>query len=128
MRSFAPVRLTRSCSTASRRCTHPCETTRLWPPATIVRESTAAERGDARRHVVQGALGATDRAVKLITVKNKVALPLRACEIRLVYGRGFASQHSTPGRHSRARFVSGRPGRSTFALVARSAAGPFSTC
>ena len=32
------------------------------------------------------------RAVKLITVKNKVAPPLRSCEIRLVYGHGFASQ------------------------------------
>ena len=52
----------------------------------------APSGGLERRDVVQGALGATGTAVKLITVKNKVAPPLRSCEIRLVYGHGFASQ------------------------------------
>jgi hypothetical protein len=37
-----------------------------------------------RRDVVQGTLGATGTAVKLITVKYKVAPALRSCELRLV--------------------------------------------
>ena len=45
-----------------------------------------------RRDVVQHALGVTDTNVKLTTAKNKVAPPLRSCEIRLVYGHGFSSQ------------------------------------
>ena len=62
------------------------------PGGRALRFYSSLRLGLERRDVVQGALGATGTAVKLITVKNKVAPPLRSCEIRLVYGHGFASQ------------------------------------
>ena len=62
------------------------------PGGRALRFYSSIRLGMERRDVVQGALGATGTAVKLITVKNKVAPPLRSCEIRLVYGHGFASQ------------------------------------
>ena len=62
------------------------------PGGRALRFYSSLRLGLERRDVVQGALGATGTAVKLITVKNKVAPPLRSCEIRTVYGHGFASQ------------------------------------
>jgi recombination protein RecA len=56
----------------------------LRPVGRALRFYSSIRLGMERRDVVQGALGATGIAVKLITVKNKVAPPLRSCEIRLV--------------------------------------------
>lgn len=44
-----------------------------------------------RHEVVQDAVGAAGSTVKLTRVKNKLAPPLRSCDIRLLYGHGFAS-------------------------------------
>jgi recombination protein RecA len=63
------------------------------PGGRALRFYSSIRLGMERRDVVHGALSATGTAVKLITVKNKVAPPLRSCEIRLDHGRGFANQH-----------------------------------
>ena len=45
-----------------------------------------------RGAVVRDSLGAAGATVKVTTVKNKVAPPLRECELPLRYGHGFIEE------------------------------------
>ncbi len=45
-----------------------------------------------RGSLVQDALGVVGITIKVTTAKNKVAPPLRKCELRLLYGQGFTGE------------------------------------
>jgi recombination protein RecA len=51
--------------------------------------------GVQRMNLVKGTFGTDGTKVKVTSVKNKVAPPVRACEAHLVYGRGFVPGQNT---------------------------------
>ena len=59
------------------------------PGGRALRFYSSVRLGMQRGHLVKDCLGAVGTSVKLTAVKNKVAPPLRECELRLVYGQGF---------------------------------------
>lgn len=60
------------------------------PGGRALRFYSSVRLGMRRGSVVKDVLGSQGTTVGLTVVKNKVAPPLRQCELRLVYGRGFA--------------------------------------
>jgi recombination protein RecA len=61
------------------------------PGGRALRFYSSVRLGMQRGHVVKDAFGAVGTTVRLTAVKNKVAPPLRACELRLMYGQGFVA-------------------------------------
>jgi recombination protein RecA len=59
------------------------------PGGRALRFYSSVRLGMQRGNLVKGTFGNVGTTVKLTTVKNKVAPPLRECELRLVYGQGF---------------------------------------
>ena len=66
------------------------------PGGRALRFYSSVRLGMQRGHLVQDAFGAVGTTVRLTAVKNKVAPPLRECELQLVYGQGFIADTATP--------------------------------
>jgi recombination protein RecA len=59
------------------------------PGGRALRFYSSVRLGMQRLRLVKDTFGTAGAKVKLTSVKNKVAPPLRARELHLVYGRGF---------------------------------------
>jgi recombination protein RecA len=59
------------------------------PGGRALRFYSSVRLGMQRLNLVKDTFGTAGTKVKVTSVKNKVAPPLRACELFLVYGRGF---------------------------------------
>jgi len=59
------------------------------PGGRALRFYSSVRLGMQRMDLTEDAFGTTGVRVKVISVKNKVAPPLRQCELRLQYGLGF---------------------------------------
>ena len=65
------------------------------PGGRALRFYSSVRLGMQRLNLVKDTFGTAGTRVKVTSVKNKVAPPLRSCELHLVYGRGFVPGETT---------------------------------